>query len=236
MRKRIYAGILIALLGLLAACESKTDTDRATDTVPKAGDSVASVMVDSVNYRHDMGMDYTLYDRSGGEKKAVGGSIVNPLEGGGAKGCCLALPKDWHPEIKVLLEWSESDFVKIYPEKYVRELEIPRYEKPADLYVVFYPEHEVEVVVSSGEPGHPAWAGRIKQTPWDACVAEFGRKVCKRAIPMVGLSLEELQGYCTFVREEHVDQKSCTDAYDQCLRNYEDDELCKKTLWGARRK
>jgi len=197
---------------------------------------MASVMVDSANYRVDREIKYTLYDVANGKKTAVGGSIVSPLEGGGAKGCCLALPMKWHSGIKLQVEWGEADRQQIFTEKYIKELEIPRYEKPADLYVVFYPEHEVEVVVSVAEPGHPEWAGRIKQSPWNQCVADFGRKVCKRATPKAGLSLEELQGFCTYLKEENFELTTCDAALRECIYNYEDEELCKRTAWGARKK
>ena len=234
MNQSYLTGVLSVLLGLtLAACEPKAGGSASEG---KADKSVASVMVDSVNYRIDREIKYTLYAISGGKKTPVGGSIVDTLESGGAKGCCLALPKEWRPGLMVRVEWGEADFDRIYPERYAKDLEIPRYDEPSDLYVVFYPEHEVEVVVSFGEPGHSSWQGRIKETPWNHCVAEFGRKECWRVIPKSGLSLGEMQGYCTYVEEEKRNPKYCTDSYDECLRNYEDEELCKKTLWGVRKK
>ncbi|MDR2014090.1 MAG: DUF3304 domain-containing protein, partial [Azoarcus sp.] len=181
---RIVSSLLACLA--LAACQPQEATETATQKTPHHS-PFASVMVDSVNYLHDRGMGYTLYDISGTDKKPVGGSIVDPLGSGGAKECCFKLPRVWHPGIKLRVEWQDSDFERTHPEKYAQDLELPRYDRPADVYVVFYPEHKVEVFVSPAEPGHPEWAGRIKETPWDLCVAQYGQKICKRAIPKAGL-------------------------------------------------
>ena len=235
MNRSYLTGVLSVLLGLtLAACEPKA---KGSESEGKADKSVASMMVDSVNYRIDRGMQYTLYDISGGKKTPVGGSIVGLLESGGAKGCCLALPKEWRPSLMVRVEWEESDFDRTYSERYAKDLEIPRYDEPSDLYVVFYPEHEVEVVVSFGEPGDSSWQGRIKETPWNHCVAEFGRKECKRVLPKL-FDAVSAQGFCVFLKEEGSpeDQQLCQSATRGCMQDYEDEEFCRKVLWGPRRK
>ena len=103
------------------------------------------VMIDSVNYSHDRSYKYTLYDLTGAVPKEVGGAIVPQLGSGGEKNCCLALPKQWRPGLKVRLEWQEANQKEKEPEIYKREMEIPRYEQPADLYVAFHPQHEVEI-------------------------------------------------------------------------------------------
>ena len=229
MNTRARNILLVLLTLLLGACSPDSGPDTAT--AGQANKDIASVMVDSANYRVDREIKYTLYDIANGKKTAVGGSIVSPLEGGGAKGCCLALPMAWHPGIKLEVEWGEADRKQIFPEKYVKELEVPRYEKPADLYVVFYPEHEVEVVVSVGEPGHPEWAGRIKQSPWEQCVADFGRKVCKRVIPKTGLDLEEMRGFC---RSDTLDPGQCERLLHTCIEDYEDAEMCNKLVWDKK--
>ena len=229
MNQSYLTGVLSVLLGLtLAACEPKAGGSASEG---KADKSVASVMVDSVNYRIDREIKYTLYDISGGKKTPVGGSIVGLLESGGAKGCCLALPKEWRPGLMVRVEWGEADFDRIYPERYAKDLEIPRYDEPSDLYVVFYPEHEVEVVVSFGEPGDSSWQGRIKETPWNHCVAEHGRKECKRVLPKPGLSLEEMRGFCL---SDTLDPGQCDRLLRTCIEDYEEPEMCKKLVWDKK--
>ena len=220
---------------VLAGCKPQ---GGATQQAVPAGDGgepqadVAAVMVDTVNYQHDRGARYTLYDLSGGKKTAVGGDIADPLASGGAKNCCVSLPQVWKPGMKLLLEWQEGDFERTYPERYSKELEIPRYEQPADLYVVFYPQHDVELVVSFSEPGHPQWAGRVKQTPWNACVEQVGRKVCKAALPKTGLSLDEMRGFCN---SDTLEPGQCERLLEHCVADYEDRDMCTKLVWETKK-
>lgn len=244
MTRRITNGLLSLLLGLaLAACQPEADSKEAQpDNTPSASakansQSVAMVSVRGVNYQHELATKYTLFDLSQNPPQAIGGAIASPLESGNANDCCLALPAKWHPGIKVRVEWEEGNREKISPEKQVRDLEIPPYDQqPANLYVVFYWNHEVEAVVSPAEPGHPLWAGKIRQNPWDYCVAKNGRKPCWLAIPKPGLGLRELQGYCTYRKEENLSLDYCEKALQECIYNYEDEDLCKKTAWGPRKK
>lgn len=234
-RNLVPRGLLAALCLTLLACEPQAGSEQIS-AAAKPESSMAGVMVDSVNYMHDRGMKYALYDISDGTKKPVGGSIVDPLGSGGAKECCFSLPRTWHAGIKLRVEWQDSDYERTHPEVYVKELELPRYDHPADVYVVFYPQHDVEVVVSPAEPGHPEWAGRIKETPWDLCVAEHGRKVCKRAIPKL-FDAASAQGFCVFLKEESPeDQHLCDSAMQGCMSDYEDEAFCKGVLWGPRKK
>lgn len=227
----VYRSLLGMLCLTLLACEPQAGADNASEA-EKPTSTVAGVMVDSVNYMHERATKYTLYDVTGGNNKPVGGAIVERLASGGAKDCCLKLPGAWHAGIKLRVEWQEADTEQIFPEKYVKELELPRYDHPADVYVVFYPKHEVEVLVSPAEPGHPEWAGRIKETPWDTCVAEHGRKVCKRAIPKAGLSLEEMRGFCL---SDTLDPGQCERLLNTCIEDYEDKEMCTKLVWDAKK-
>jgi hypothetical protein len=222
--------VLLALFMIvIVGCEP---TARAEKKPASAGNSV---MTDSVNYMHDREIKYTLYDLAKTPMLAVGGAIVEPLATGGEKGCCLSLPTYWKPGMKVRVAWGEADRKQIYPEKYTRDLEIPKYDKPADLYVVFYPGHDVEVVVSPAEPGHPDWRGRIKNTPWEQCLATHERKVCKAALPKQFDTSS--QGFCNYLKEESPENMLlCDDAMAECMRDYEDEPFCKNILWGPRKK
>ena len=200
----------------------------------QASNGSVSVMVDSVNYMHERSVRYTLYDLSQSPPRAVGGAIVDRLATGGGKGCCISLPKTWHGGMKLRLDVEESDRTTIYP-KQSRELEIPPYPTPGDLYVVFYPgpEHDVELVVSAAEPGHPDWRGRIKQTPWEQCVATYTRKPCFAALPKL-FDTESSKGACTFMKDNStVDADTlCLSAMLDCMRDFEDMRFCKDLLWG----
>ncbi|WP_353328918.1 hypothetical protein, partial [Chitiniphilus shinanonensis] len=52
-----------------------------------------------------------------------------------------------------------------------------------DLYVLFHPGKQVEILVSAHEPGTPGWAGREKLGPLEACVARLGEKECLKSFP-----------------------------------------------------
>jgi hypothetical protein len=231
---------LLCLIALLVSCKPAIPGNQASMPRPNAmakpeAASSSSVMSDSVNYMHDRSTKYTLYDLSKTPPIAVGGAIVDRLATGGEKGCCLSLPKVWRAGMKVRLDWHESDRDQIY-EEHTRELEIPRYDEPADLYVVFYPQHEVEVVVSKGEPGHPTWRGRLKQTPWENCLANNERKVCKRATARIFDT--NAKGVCTYFKaENHPDADlNCQALMHQCMQDYEDEPFCKEILWGEYKK
>ena len=225
------AGLFAVLLGATAGCKPLTAPTKAQPA--KVSDDTVSVSTDSVNYMQDRGLQYTLYDLSKMPPVAVGGAIVYMLGTGGEKGCCIALPKVWRPGIKLRLAWHEEDRDNIFPAEYSREMEIPHYDEPSDLYVVFYPKQEVELVVSVGEPGDPEWRGRIKDTPWEACLAANPRKVCKAALPKQ-FDTKSSQGACTYLKAENVlDADSlCLVATVQCMRDFEDEPFCKKILWG----
>ena len=196
---RLLSCLSAALLGLalaaLGGCKPEAFKQFFSEAVKPVPDHV-SVMTDSVNYMYQRSVKYTLYDLSQTPPQAIGGAIVDRLTSGGEKGCCISLPTTWKPGMKVRLQWHESDHDNIY-EDHSRDLEIPRYGKASDLYVVFYPNHEVEVVVSVGEPGNPEWRGRIKQTPWEHCVETVGRKACKAALPK-RFYTESYLGFCPY--------------------------------------
>lgn len=239
-----FIGHSAALMTLLAAfatgckpvAEASPAKPAAQAAVTPAGEN-SSVMIDSVNYMHERGVKYTAYDLSKTPPVAIGGAIVYMLGTGGEKGCCIALPKTWRPGIKVRVVWGEADRQQTYPEEYTRDLEIPRYEEPADLYVVFYPKHEVELVVSPAEPGHPDWRGRIKKTPWEQCVETYGRKPCKAALPKQ-FDTGSSQGLCNYLKDRKDPEADnfCQFSMERCMLDYEDEPFCKGILWGPYKK
>lgn len=253
---RVLTRSITVVLTLLLAATVTVSCKRAADALPVVHNAsstevsappaaattkdVASVMIDSVNYMHERSAKYTLYDLSKTPPQAIGGAIVDRLGTGGEKGCCLALPKTWRPGMKVRLDWHESDRENIYEER-TRELEIPRYTTPADLYVVFYPEHKVELVVSAAEPGHPDWQGQVKKTPWEQCVETYGRKPCKAALPKQ-FDTASSQGFCLYTQskdfpKENFDGKTaCETAMLECMKDFEDEPFCKGILWEPKKK
>ncbi|WP_164521530.1 DUF3304 domain-containing protein [Iodobacter ciconiae] len=179
--------LCVLFVPLLFACQKEISSDEeavaAASKVP--ADSV-SVSVDEVNYNADLEIKYTAFDVSGGgSTEAIAGGIVVPLAAGGAKSCCVNLPKVWRPGIKIKVEWQEAD-KEIRPEIYRQALELPRYQKPGDVYLVFYPEHQLEVIASHVEPSHPDWPGKIKEPPLEACLQKNTKKFCMQSLPKYG--------------------------------------------------
>lgn len=243
-RTRLILGAIAVLLALLAAWAAwyfcGPSADGTADQVITE-QSVFAASVDVVNYGHDTSYGFTMYDLGSPEYAPISGDVVWPLQSAGASNCCVRLPREWRPGIKVRIEAEEDTYDLAKHEwrhigtKFRQDLEIPRYAEPANLFVVFLPGQKVELVVSPAEPGHPQWTGSIKETPATYCLARHSAKECRAAQPKLGLSLSELQGYCTYQKEEGGNMKYCEDSIAECIYNYEDEELCKKTAWGARK-
>ena len=226
------AGLLL-LLALLCGCTP--DSEGATTKKGAAANTLAAY-VDVINYNHDHNYGFTLIDLTVNPVQAISGGAVWPLASGGSANCCIQLPKKWRAGLKVSVKWD--DYIKHDLQgSHERELEIPRYARPGNLYVVFGPEQQPELVVSLVEPGHPDWPGKIKQTPWDFCVATSGRKACKAAMPK-RFDAVSSQGLCTYMKKENFPESdaNCEFAIVECIRDYEDEAFCKETLWGEPRK
>ncbi|MFC7421274.1 DUF3304 domain-containing protein [Iodobacter arcticus] len=183
IKVKAHFGYWVILLAL-SACRP-----AESEAVGKRVDANSvTVSVDAVNYQHDLDVQYTLKDAS---NNAVGGAIVGLLEGPGAKNCCTLLPKKWRPGLKYHLSWEEGSAKEISPIRQERTLELPRYSAPGDLYVLFYPNHEVELIASPVEPGHANWAGREKAGALTACVARLSEKECRKHLPKYRLGSKE---------------------------------------------
>lgn len=221
---------------VLSLCACKPASESVAQIHGKVSSETVSVMTDSVNYMHERSVAYALYDLALRPPRAIGGAIVDRLTTGGEKGCCVGLPTTWRPGLTLRLVWHESDRIRSYEEN-TRDMEVPRYETPADLYVVFYPGNEVELVVSAGEPGHPGWRGRLKKTPWEQCVETYTRKPCFMALPKQ-FDTRSSKGACTYMKENNVKDgdELCQSANIECVRDYEDKRFCTQLLWDAYRK
>ncbi|MEN9659886.1 MAG: hypothetical protein RL571_3351 [Pseudomonadota bacterium] len=234
--------LCILFVPLLFACQKDISADEealaAASKVP--ADSV-TVSVDQVNYNADLEIKYTAFDVSGGSpKEAVAGGIVVPLAAGGAKSCCVNLPKVWRPGIKIKVEWQEAD-KEIRPEIYRQTQEIPRYQKPGDVYLVFYPEHQLEVIASPVEPSHPDWPGKIKAPPLDACLQKNTKKFCMQSLPKYRIGSKEEQAArmrqsCTekAIRTSSnppINREACKQLINDCLDKWNiDKKMCSLTF------
>ncbi|UXY15135.1 DUF3304 domain-containing protein [Chitiniphilus purpureus] len=184
--------ILLCLLPLLG-CQP-TDAVSASASTPASAASAPASDPDTfmassrgVNYDHEFGIDYTLRWANGTTGDAVGGGSVGPFEGSG-QNCCVSLPRTWHPGLKLKVEWVALDLStrksnEWKTQNHQAELAIPEYTAPGDLYVLFHPGNQLELLVSPHEPGTLGWAGREKLEPQEACVARHGKKECMKSFP-----------------------------------------------------
>ena len=79
-----------------------------------------------------------------------GGGPMARWGAGHAGICCASIYAVWHPGIKVLVEWDMPEgHQHIWKQKMV---EVEKYDAPSDIYMHFFPNDEVRVVVSN-------WAG-----------------------------------------------------------------------------
>ncbi|QKY10528.1 DUF3304 domain-containing protein [Janthinobacterium lividum] len=70
--------------------------------------------------------------------------------------CCTSIPRVWYPGMKVLVRWNMPEgHTDVIKEKMV---EVEKYDEPGDIYMHFFPDDEVRVVVSNA-------GGRAKTHP-----------------------------------------------------------------------
>lgn len=130
--------ILLAALSLSACAglsEEKTDATSAT----------AAAQVGIVNHTGNYIYSASVDDEGGGKMSAWSAGTANI--------CCASIPRVWHPGMKVLVRWNmpigRKDVIK---EKIV---EVEKYEETGSIYLHFFPNDEVRVVVSPVGPRSP---------------------------------------------------------------------------------
>lgn len=83
----------------------------------------------------------------------AGGGTMSAWGAGVANICCTSIPRFWYPGMKVLVRWDMPEGrTHVVKEKTV---EVERYDEPGSIYMHFFPDDEVRVVVSWVGPGHP---------------------------------------------------------------------------------
>lgn len=81
---------------------------------------------------------------------------AHALSAGVGSMCCVSLPKKWHPGLKVEVAWDMPEGTKhILKSKLV---EVERYERPGTVYLHFFSDDTIRVVVTNSvgaSPNHP---------------------------------------------------------------------------------
>lgn len=141
----------VSLFAILTACAS---------VEPKTN-GASGVSVRALNYSaREVSMIGVI--APGNPKNEGGGDALNPYGAGGAI-CCFSIPHQWHPDLKVIVEYQ------FYPEEQYRKalVSVPPYPdgKPGDIWLIVHADESAEAVVSNYGPSRPEWPGKIKGYP-----------------------------------------------------------------------
>jgi hypothetical protein len=85
-----------------------------------------------------------------------GGGNSFPYSAGIANICCVTVPRKWRPGLKFLVGWDMPIGAKhVYKQKIV---EVEKYDEPGSVYLHFFPDDQVRIVVTS-------WYGGAQEHP-----------------------------------------------------------------------
>jgi hypothetical protein len=122
----------------LSAC---SHLDPGYEEPPKTAPAMVGVVNHTGNYIYSASVN------------GAGGGNMSAWGAGGASICCASIPRVWYPGMKVRVRWNMpvrgNDVIK---EKVV---EVEKYDEPGSIYLHFFPNDEVRVVVTSLGPNHP---------------------------------------------------------------------------------
>ena len=95
----------------------------------------------------------------------AGGGGMSRWGAGGANICCTSIPRTWYAGMKVTVRWNMPVGIKdVVKEKIV---EVEKYDRPGDVYLNFFPDDEVRVVVSRNGPRAADYPIRHCGKPWE---------------------------------------------------------------------
>jgi len=127
--------VLLSALSL-SACAG-LDNERAS-----AESETAPAQVGVVNHTGNYIYSASVNGAGGGNMSRWGAGVANI--------CCTSIPRVWYPGMKVRVRWDMPDgHTHNVKEKIV---EVEKYERPGDVYLHFFPNDEVRVVVSPVGP------------------------------------------------------------------------------------
>lgn len=131
--------VLLATLSLSACAGLNLDDDE--NSIPKTAPAQVGVVNHTGNYIYSASVD------------GAGGGGMTRWGAGNANICCASIPRVWYTGMKVRVRWNMpahgNDVIK---EKVV---EVEKYDEPGDIYLHFFPNDEIRVVVTNVYPWHP---------------------------------------------------------------------------------
>lgn len=118
---------------------------------------MAPAQVGIVNHTGNYIYSASVNGGGGGNMASWGAGIANM--------CCVSIPDAWYSGMKVRVRWNMPVGVKdVIKEKIV---EVEKYDRPGDIYMNFFPNDEVRVVVSRNGPRSPDYPIRHSGNPND---------------------------------------------------------------------
>ena len=119
---------------LLAGCAVNAPQDNGMERSDTAGAQVG-IVNHTGKYIYSASVD------------GAGGGNMARWGAGGANICCASIPRIWHPGINVLVRWNMPEgTTDVIKEKMVQ---VEKYDRPGDIYMHFFDNDEVRVVVSN---------------------------------------------------------------------------------------
>ncbi|MYM73521.1 DUF3304 domain-containing protein [Duganella sp. FT134W] len=145
--KRFTYLFAIAVVVAISGCALRQSQAQASDR--------ATAQVGIVNHTGNFIYSASVDGAGGGGMSRWGAGIANI--------CCTSIPRVWYPGMKVLVRWD----MPVGHQHVVKEkiVEVEKYEAPGGIYMHFFPNDEVRVVVSPVGPGNPAYPIRHLGNP-----------------------------------------------------------------------
>jgi Protein of unknown function (DUF3304) len=100
-----------------------------------------------------------------------GGIMIAYPHGTSGDICCVTVPSKWKPGLNVTITWEngggwlldekgkevirDGKKVLVRGKRKSRTVAIPQYDRPEDLWIHFFPNDEIKLVMSKYVPGHP---------------------------------------------------------------------------------
>ncbi|WP_374422083.1 DUF3304 domain-containing protein [Chromobacterium sp.] len=160
------------------------------------GSGKIGVSLTAVNYT-DEDYDVVGIARADDPEQLEAMERVAAYAGSGAM-CCVSLPTQWRPGLKVVVKTRLGTKAKTYQEwayekipLRTHELDVPRYEEPATLWVQILDGGKLAAVISRYDPPNANWPGAVRG--WPRPSLEFRRKIWKRDLDILKGSLDKLE-------------------------------------------
>ena len=131
--KRLISLVAAMLLAGCVTAQQKAQSDFAT------------AQVGIVNHTGKYIYSATVDGSGGGNMDAWGAGVADI--------CCTSIPRVWYQGMKVVVQWDmPSGHTHVVKEKIV---EVEKYDRPGSIYMHFFPNDEVRVIISNVYPWHP---------------------------------------------------------------------------------